>query len=113
MTKRGSVRVAWIFSIIGIVTTPVLLFFELVMWFLAAMIGAEPSNTDVVRVLFVMIVVAIALAALVCPLIAIFSQRATGPLVIAGITLAGWLVAQLFFVGMAVGVCSLEGCFPA
>lgn len=113
MIKRGSVRAAWIFAIVGVVTTPLLLFFELTTWLLAAMILAEPSNADVVKVLAVIAVVGLAVLALVAPLIAVFSHKAIGARVIAGITMAGWLLAQLYLVGMAVGACSLEGCFPA
>jgi hypothetical protein len=67
----------------------------------------------IVKVLFVIGVIGIAALGLLLPLFAVFSEKAIGPRVIAGISIAGWLVAQLYFIGMAVGVCSLEGCFPA
>ena len=111
--KRPSVRAAWVFAIVGFVTTPLLLFFEVTSLFLVAMILYEPSNTDVVKVLFVIGVIGIAAVSLLLPLFAVLSEKAVGPRVSAGISIAGWLVAQLYYLGMAVGVCSFEGCFPA
>jgi hypothetical protein len=111
--KRPSVRAAWVFAIVGFVTTPLLLFFEVTSLFLVAMILYEPSNPDVVKVLFVIGVIGIAALGLLLPLFAVFSEKAIGARVLAGISIAGWLVAQLYYIGMAVGVCSFEGCFPA
>jgi hypothetical protein len=51
--------------------------------------------------------------ALLLPLFAVFSEKAIGARVIAGISIAGWLVAQLYYIGMATGLCSFQGCFPA
>jgi hypothetical protein len=111
--KRPSVRAAWVFAIVGFVTTPLLLFFELTSLFLVAMILYEPSNPVIVKVLFVIGVIGIAALGLLLPLFAVFSEKAIGPRVIAGISIAGWLVAQLYYIGMATGLCSFEGCFPA
>jgi hypothetical protein len=97
--KRPSVRAAWVFAIVGFVTTPLLLFLEVTSLFLVAMILYEPTNPVFVKVLL--------------PLFAVFSEKAIGARVIAGISIAGWLVAQLYYIGMATGLCSFEGCFPA
>lgn len=113
MNKQRSTTLAWVFAIIGIVISPLLLLVEVGSLFLVGMIVAEPTNSFAVKALAVIGLVGLAALAIAFPLVSIIAKSSTGSRVIAGITMVGWLVTQLYVAGIFVGVCSFEGCFPA
>ena len=116
----------FVLALVSLVVSPILVVLELSALFLSGMVNAEPSNSAVIKVLSVAVVVAIALLALALPVIAVIggskaraaskqaqaqgSGLATAAVVIAGIVTAGVLIAQVYYVMMVTGTCSLEGC---
>jgi hypothetical protein len=113
MVKQRSNTTALVLAIASAVVTPVLLFVEFSGLFLVGMILYEPSNSVVIKSIAVAALILVAILALVLPLFAFFSNSRASSRVIAGLVLAGWAAAQLYLVGMLLGVCSFEGCFPA
>jgi hypothetical protein len=111
-TKRSE-TVAMVLALAGLIITPVLLFIEVSGLFLVGMILAEPSNSVATKALAVGAMVILALLALVLPLMAFTSNSRILSRVLAGVSLAGWVLAQLFIIGIFLGLCSFEGCFPA
>ena len=117
---------AFVLALVGLIVAPILVIFELSALFLAGMIAAEPTNSLIVKILAVALVVLIAVVALAIPLIALIvgskaraaakatqasgTGLATAAMVIASIVTAGVLVAQIYYILMVVGSCSLEGC---
>lgn len=117
---------ALVLALAGLVLAPLLITLELSALFLAGMVVAEPANSLIVKILFVTLVVLIGVAALALPLIAtILGARAraaakamqatgTGPataaVVIGAIVTVGVIIAQVYYLFMVVGTCSLEGC---
>lgn len=100
-------------AVSGLVITPALLFVEVSGLFLVGMILAEPSNSVVVQALAIAAMVVIALLALVLPLMAFTSNSRILSRVLAGVSIVGWSLTQLFIIGTFLGLCSFEGCFPA
>jgi hypothetical protein len=113
MVKQRSNTTALVLAIASAVVTPVLLFVEFSGLILVGMILYEPSNSVVIKSIAVAALILVAILALVLPLFAFFSNARAVSRVIAGLVLAGWAAAQLYLVGMLLGVCSFEGCFPA
>ena len=117
---------SFILALVSLILSPILVVLELSALFFAGMVIYEPANSTVVKVLSAMVVIIIGLVALALPLLAIMSGRkaraasrtaqtggtglATASLVIAGIVTAGVVAAQVYYVLMAFGSCSLEGC---
>ena len=117
---------AFVLALVGVFVAPILVIFELSALFLAGMIVAEPTNALIVKILAVTLVVLIAVVAVAIPLIALIlgsraraaaratqgssTGLATAAMVIAAIVTAGVLVAQIYYILMVVGSCSLEGC---
>jgi hypothetical protein len=113
MVKQRSNTTALVLAIASAVVTPVLVFLEFSGLLLVGMILYEPSNSVVIKVIAMVALILLAALALVLPLFAFFSNSSAASRVIAGLVLAGWAAAQLYLVGMLLGVCSFEGCFPA
>lgn len=102
-----------VLALAGLIITPVLLFIEVSGLFLVGMILAEPSNSVAVQALAIAALIILAILALVLPLMAFTSNSRILSRVLAGVSLAGWVSAQLFIIGIFLGLCSFEGCFPA
>ena len=118
--------IALTLALLGLVVAPILVIFELSALFLAGMVSSEDSNPPVVKVLMFLAVVVIALLALALPVLALISGRraraaarsgstggagmATAAIVIAAIVTIGVLAAQVYYILMVAGSCSLEGC---
>ncbi|MDA3022113.1 MAG: hypothetical protein O2943_05535 [Actinomycetota bacterium] len=117
---------SFVLALVSVILSPILIFIEYTALFLAAMITYEPSNPPVVKVLSIAVVVAIALVALVIPVIALRAGirarsaakstqtkgagLATAAVVIAGLVTVGVLAAQVYVLLMSFGSCSLDGC---
>ncbi len=117
---------AFALALVSSILSPILVFIELSALFFAGMVTYEPTNSLVVKASSIAVVVLIGLLALALPLIAITTGRraraasrsmatggsglATAALVIGVIVTAGVLVAQVYFVLMVFGSCSLDGC---
>jgi hypothetical protein len=119
---------ALVYAIITAIACPFLLFGEVVVFMLAAMIALEPSNTLLIKVVSVVVVILIGAIVVALPITAfVMGKRArnvTGsrdtPIagaskalvaqVIAGVVFAGVVLVQMFLFLWAAGVCSLDGC---
>jgi len=118
--------VALVLALVGLVLAPILVIVELSALFFAGMVTAEESNPLGVKVLVSVAVVVIALLSLLVPVLALISGRraraaaksgstggvgtATTAIVIASIVTAGVLAAQVYYLLMVFGSCSLDGC---
>ena len=115
-----------VLALASLILSPILIFIEVVALIFAAMVSAESANPLWVKVLSGAVVFAVGLLTLAVSVIALMSSTraraaskatstsgagvATAAVVISGIVTAGVLVAQVFIVLWAMGVCSLDGC---
>lgn len=115
-----------ILAVVSIILSPVLIMIELIALILAGMITYEPNNSIAVKALSIAVVVALGLLALATPVLALVtgtrartaaklaptrsSGLTTSAIAIAAIVTACVVVAQIYLILFAAGVCSLEGC---
>ncbi len=119
---------AFVVALISAVVCPLLLYFEVVAFLLAAMIIYEPSNPLFIKIASVVAVVLICAVAIALPLTAFVmgkrarnfikvsdtpiagASKALTAQVISGVVFAGVVIVQIFVILWAAGVCSLDGC---
>ncbi len=119
---------AIVVALISAVVCPLLLYFEVVAFLLAAMIIYEPSNPLFIKIASVVAVVLICAVAIALPLTAFVmgkrarnfikvsdtpiagASKALTAQVISGVVFAGVVIVQIFVILWAAGVCSLDGC---
>ena len=119
---------AFVVALISVILCPLLLYFEVVAFLLAAMIIAEPSNPLLIKIAFVVAVILICAVAVALPVIAFVmgkrarnfirfsdtpiagASKALAAQVISGVVFAGVVIVQIFLILWAAGVCSLDGC---
>ncbi len=119
---------AIVVALISAVVCPLLLYFEVVAFLLAAMIIYEPSNPLFIKIASVVAVVLICAVAIALPLTAFVmgkrarnfikvsdtpiagASKALAAQVISGVVFAGVVIVQIFLILWAAGVCSLDGC---
>lgn len=116
----------FLLAVASTILSPLLVVVELIALMLAAMIIYEPNNSLVVKALSVAVVVVLGLLALTPPVIALItgtraraaarsvptndSGLGTAAVAIAVVVTACVVVAQIYLILFAAGVCSLEGC---
>ena len=119
---------AFVIALISVIICPLFLYIEVVAFLLADMITYEQGNPLIIKIASVVVVILICAVAVALPVTAfIMGKRARNfirlsdtPLagaskaldaqVIAGVVFAGAIIAQIFLILWAAGVCSLDGC---
>jgi hypothetical protein len=119
---------ALLLALISVVVSPWLVWIEIVALLFADMVTYEPKNPLWVKVAVVVAVVLIAALSFVLPVAALITgkrarsaiapgeivaagaRKALASQVVAGVVLALVVAAQAYFVLMAEGICSLDGC---
>jgi hypothetical protein len=115
-------------SLIGVLVSPFLLFFQVVFLLGASMIMYEPSNPWWVKLIAFVIAILIGAVAIALPVISFVmgkrarrvittsdvpvagARRAVASQVISVIVLALGVVVEIYLVLMEAGVCSFDGC---
>ena len=119
---------AVVVALISVIICPLFLYFEVVAFLLAAMIIYEPSNPLLIKIASVVAVILICAVAVALPVTAFVmgkrarnlirlsdtpiagASKALAAQVISGVVFAGVVIAQIFLILWAAGVCSLDGC---
>lgn len=119
---------AFVVALISVIVCPLLLYFEVVAFLLAAMIIAEPSNPLIIKIISPVVVILICAVAVALPVTAFVmgkrarnfirlsdtpiagASKALAAQVISGVVFAGVVIVQIFLILWAAGVCSLDGC---
>lgn len=119
---------AFVVALISVIVCPLLLYFEVVAFLLAAMIIYEPSNPLLIKIASVVAVILICAVAVALPVTAFVmgkrarnlirlsdthiagASKALAAQVISGVVFAGVVIVQIFLILWAAGVCSLDGC---
>lgn len=103
---------ALLLALISVVVSPSLVWIEFVALLFADMVTYEPENPLWVKVAVVATVVIIAALAFALPVAALVAGagKARASRVIAIVVIALVVAAQVYFILMAAGACSLEGC---
>lgn len=119
---------ALVVAFISVIVCPILLSIEVVALILASMIIYEPSNPVLIKVASVVVVILIGAVTVLLPVMSTImgkrarncikssdtpmagASKALAAQVIAGVVLAVAVIAQIFMIFWAAGVCSLDGC---
>lgn len=103
---------ALLLALISVVVSPLLVWIELVALLFADMVTYEPENPLWVKVAVVAAVVFIAALAFALPVAALVAGagKARASQVIAIVVIALVVAAQVYFILMVAGACSLDGC---
>jgi hypothetical protein len=119
---------AFVVALISVIVCPLLLYFEVVAFLLAAIIIAEPSNPLIIKIISPVVVILICAVAVALPVTAFVmgkrarnfirlsdttiagASKALAAQVISGVVFAGVVIVQIFLILWAAGVCSLDGC---
>jgi hypothetical protein len=117
---------SFVFALVTVFLSPILLFIEFTALFGAGMITYEDANPLWVKIISVVVVILIGAFAVAVPALALFMGikaravakstptkgvgLATAAVVIAGIVTAGVVMSQVFVILSVLGECGLDGC---
>ena len=96
MAKRLSPKVSLALAITSLILTPILLGVELIMVLFADLVIYEPGNPLFIKVIVVAVVILIAAAGLILPLLTFLRSERVTARVISGIALGIWGLVQVY-----------------